>query len=152
MAEQQGFTQHGAAPEVIPRAGLPAPVLVLLVAAAAVFAEILDGVVTREGLSLADAGLNAAVRPWRTAWGDTSMVALTLLGDVQPVIAVMAAALGWLAWQRAWRPALYLLACVGLAETVVTALKLGLRVPRPGTFAGGALGFSFPSGQPLSPW
>jgi len=33
------------------------------------------------------------------------------------------------------------------AEAVVTALKIGLRIPRPITFLGGANGFSFPGGH-----
>lgn len=147
MAERHDVVRHDAGPGLGPAGAIPIALAALLFAMTAGFAEILDGVVTREGLTLFDPALRAAAQTWRTAWGDTIMVALTMLGDVLPVIGVMASALAWLAWQRAWRPAFYLLACVGTAEAAVTALKIGLRVPRPITFPGGAEGFSFPSGH-----
>ncbi len=147
MAKRHDVVRHDAGPGLGPAGAIPIALAALLFAVTAGFAEILDGVVTREGLTLFDPALRAAAQTWRTAWGDTIMVTLTMLGDVQPVLGVVAATLAWLAWQRAWRPAFYLLACVGTAEAVVTALKIGLRIPRPITFLGGADGFSFPSGH-----
>ena len=120
----------------------------ILIGAAWVFLGVLEDVATGDTLVRADTAVYDLLQELRTPIGDVVMVAVTELGDSRVVIAVSLAALGWLAWQRAWRTMAYWIAAVSLASGFNTAIKVALTRPRPvPELYQGWGAFSFPSGH-----
>jgi len=120
---------------------------VLVLGGAWLFLGILEDVVNRDPLVEVDALIHEALQTVRTPGGDSVFVAVTELGDVQVVLPVMVAVLGWLIAHRFWRTALYWIAAVGVAEALAKVIKLSLHRPRPSTSYPGIEQFSFPSGH-----
>ena len=120
---------------------------VLVLGGAWLFLGILEDVVSRDPLVEVDAFVYEVVRTLRTPGGDSFLVAVTELGDVQVVLPVILVALGWFIAHRFWRTAIYWLAAVGVAEALVKVIKPALHRPRPGASYAGIDQFSFPSGH-----
>lgn len=119
---------------------------VLLVGAAWLFFGILEDVVSRDPLVLADSAIYRALQDLRTAPGDAVMIAITELGDTVVVVAVTVIVFLWLAWKRAWRTAAYWLVAIAGASALNTAIKMALHRARPGDLHySGWSAFSFPS-------
>lgn len=99
----------------------------VLIAAAWAFFGILEDVVTRDPLVLADSTVYHLLRELRTPFGDSIMIMLTGLGDAAVTLPVVIAVLVWLLWKRVWRPAVYWLAAVGFGAALTVTLKAALR-------------------------
>jgi cation-transporting ATPase E/undecaprenyl-diphosphatase len=120
---------------------------VLVLGGAWLFLGILEDVVNRDPLVELDARIHQGLLALRTPGGDSVFVVVTELGDVQVVVPVTVAVLGWLIAHRFWRTALYWTAAVGVAEALAKSIKLSLHRPRPSTPYPGIEQFSFPSGH-----
>lgn len=121
--------------------------LVLLIAGSWLFFGVLEDVLSVDPLVQAGQSFYHLLQQLRTPLGDRIMVVLTELGDAAVAIPLVAAALAWLLWRRAWRDALYWLAAVGFGALAVAAVKLALQVPRPVELYSGLVAYSFPSGH-----
>ncbi|HEU0204844.1 MAG TPA: VTT domain-containing protein [Burkholderiaceae bacterium] len=115
---------------------------VLIVAALALVA-LIETLAARDSLVWLDRPVSHVVQGLRTPVGDAVMVALTELGDAAVIAPVVLGVLLWLAWQRAWRPARYWLAAVGVGASLSWALDFAVQVAR--LDASSANAFSFPS-------
>jgi membrane-associated phospholipid phosphatase len=121
---------------------------ICVVAAASLFLGVLEDVVSGEPLVRLDAAVYRALQGVRTAAGDTIMIGITELGDTVVTTSLTLTVFVWLAWQRAWRTAVYWAAAVGFAALLNTTIKLIIHRPRPGDLGYvGASAFSFPSGH-----
>ena len=131
-----------------PDARLLAMLVLVLIASAWLFLGILEDVVSGDPLVRADTAIFNAFQAIRTASGDRLMIALTELGDTFVVMAVAAAGLAWLVWQRAWRTATFWLMAVVGASLLNSTIKLTLHRARPTALPYEGVGaFSFPSGH-----
>jgi membrane-associated phospholipid phosphatase len=119
----------------------------IMFVAATGFLGILHGVIAPDQLVRADVAINRSLQDIRTPWADTIMVVFTSIGDTIVIVAVAAAAIGWMLWRRAWRFAAGLCAALIIAEAFVYLLKAALRLPRPENLYVGPDGYSFPSGH-----
>ena len=121
---------------------------VLLILGGWGFLAILEDVASGDPLVRADASIFSALQALRSPWGDMIMVAITELGDAKVTVPVAAAAIGWLAWRRAWIDAAYLAAAIVFAQAFAAAIKVALHMPRPiPELYHGWSAFSFPSGH-----
>lgn len=120
---------------------------VILVAAVAGFAKVLEDVATRDALVQADLAINHLMQSLRTPWADGLMVVLTSLGDTVVTVAVALAAIAWMVGRRAIRLAVGFALALVLATGFVKLLKLALHLPRPAALYEGAEALSFPSGH-----
>jgi undecaprenyl-diphosphatase len=121
---------------------------VLLILGGWGFLAILEDVATGDPLVRADTSIFNALQALRSPWGDMIMVAITELGDAKVTVPVAAAAIGWLAWRRAWIDAAYLAAAIVFAQAFAAAIKIALHTPRPiPELYHGWSAFSFPSGH-----
>lgn len=120
----------------------------LLVIGGWAFLAIIDSVIAGAPLLRADTSIFHALQDLRSPWADTVMVAVTELGDARATVPVAVAAIGWLAWRRAWIDAAYLAAAIVIAQAVAAAVKIALHTPRPiPELYEGWSAFSFPSGH-----
>ncbi|QIG50968.1 phosphatase PAP2 family protein [Nordella sp. HKS 07] len=120
----------------------------ILIAAAWLFFSILEDVLHGDPLVMTDTAIFRLLQDTRSGPGDALMIAITEMGDTFVVIAVTAAVLLWLVWQRAWRTALYWLAAVAGASALNTVIKVALHRMRPSELHySGWSAFSFPSGH-----
>lgn len=119
----------------------------VLIAAAWLFFGILEDVLTKDPLVIADKIIYHVLQGLRTPFGDRIMIALSQLGDAAVTVPVIAAVLLWLLWKRAWRAAGYWLAAAAFGAVLTVALKAGFTLPRPVSLYEGARGFGFPSGH-----
>lgn len=131
--------------------------LLLLAAALAALAASASGLVVLAFAVVQDAPLvrlDAAVFEWlqrgRDAGLDRVMVAITEMGGARVTVTLGLAVFAWLAWRRAWAPALYWAVALLGARACVVALKLGFERARPASIYGGVESFSFPSGHATS--
>lgn len=121
---------------------------ILLVLGGWGFFVVLEDLATGELLVRADTSIFNALQSLRSPWGDTIMVAITELGDARVTVPVALAAIGWLAWRRAWIDAAYLAAVIVFAQAFAAGLKVALHTPRPiPELYHGWSAFSFPSGH-----
>lgn len=97
-----------------------------------------------------DKAVFSGLQHWRTDWLDTAMVAITEFGGARICVAVGIAVFAWLAWRRAWAPALYWAVALIGARVCVLLLKSGIERARPASIYGGVESFSFPSGHATS--
>ena len=116
----------------------------LFLASAIAFAAIVQDVVERDPLVLADAGLRNLLQSLQTEWANGFMAALGSLGDLVVTALVTGAVLGWLVWRGSGRLAAGLAAGVALAAGSALALQYGLRIAPPDGVTTGAA-YSFPS-------
>ncbi|TWG82657.1 undecaprenyl-diphosphatase [Cupriavidus gilardii J11] len=107
-------------------------------------------VVAQAPLLRIDQAVFAGLQAWRTDGLDTVMVAITEFGGARISVAVGVAVFAWLAWRRAWAPAIYWAVALIGARLCVLALKTGIERARPASIYGGVESFSFPSGHATS--
>lgn len=120
----------------------------LLIGTAWLFFGVLEDVIERDPLVLADHSIYYFFQSLRTLPGDRFMIAVTELGDSVVVVAVTAAVFLWLAAKRSWRTASYWVAAIAGASALNTAIKVGLHRTRPNELLySGWSAFSFPSGH-----
>ncbi len=132
--------EDGAAREVAFLGAILALALVLLF-------NLIEDVLARGELMRADHAISALVGSWRTAWGDSLMVAITALGDTPVTAFVALLAAGWIFWKGDRRMSLGLVAAIAVTALFVVGLKATMQVPRPSSLYSGADAFSFPSGH-----
>ncbi|MFM9939352.1 MAG: phosphatase PAP2 family protein [Hyphomicrobiaceae bacterium] len=130
----------GAAREVAFLGAILALALVLLF-------NLIEDVLARGELMRADHAISTLVGSWRTAWGDSLMVAITALGDTPVTAFVALLAAGWIFWKGDRRMSLGLVAAIAVTAMFVVGLKATMQVPRPSILYTGADAFSFPSGH-----
>jgi membrane protein DedA with SNARE-associated domain/membrane-associated phospholipid phosphatase len=111
------------------------------------FVGLVEEVLDRGTLAEADAAMSHFVQALRTPWSNAAMVAVTMLGDGIVVMAVGAAAVGWLLVGRRYRLAAGLGVALGLAALSVPLMKGVIRIARPTSLYSGFDAFSFPSGH-----
>jgi len=94
-------------------------------------------------------GIRAADWPQPLFWVKLAVYAVTQLGALLPVSAVLVPFIGWLAWRRrSWRPVFRLAVAVALLGVAVYAGKVGVGRMPPATDAlHSPVGRSFPSGH-----
>jgi len=119
----------------------------LLVAAMWLFLGVLEDVVNKDPLVYAGQAVFHFLQQLRTPLGDMIMVGITELGDVSVTLPLAVAVFVYLIWRRAWRDSLYWLVALGFGLLSVTAIKLGLKFPRPVSLYSGSELYSFPSGH-----
>jgi len=125
-----------------------AALFVLLILGGWGFFAVLEDIVTSDPLVQADTAIFNALQALRSPWADTVMVAITELGDAKVTVPVAAAAIGWLAWRRAWVDAIYVGAAIVFAQAFAAGVKIALHTPRPiPELYHGWSAFSFPSGH-----
>jgi membrane protein DedA with SNARE-associated domain/membrane-associated phospholipid phosphatase len=111
------------------------------------FLGILEDVVSRDPLVIADQSVFTFLQQLRTEPIDRLMVGITELGSVGVMLPVIAAVAAWLALRGAWRTAGYWIATTASAELVVRVLKQTLGRHRPLALYRGIEQYSFPSGH-----
>ena len=111
------------------------------------FFGVLQDVIAGDPLVRADAAIFHFLQSLRTPVIDQVMVAITELGDAAVVVPVLIVTLAWLAWQRAWRAAIYGFAAVAGASLFAFLMKITLRQTRPDAIFAGWNSYSFPSGH-----
>ena len=111
------------------------------------FFGVLQDVIAGDPLVRADAAIFHFLQSLRTPVIDQVMVAITELGDAAVVIPVLLVTLVWLAWQRAWRAAIYGFAAVAGASLFAFLMKITLQQTRPDAIFAGWNSYSFPSGH-----
>lgn len=125
---------------------LPSLCLTLFVAGW-IFFGVLEDVLTRDPLILADQAVFQFLQTLRTPWGDQLLVAVTEMGDSWVSITIAASALAVLLLQRKFRSAGFWLFAVGGGAGWVLLLKWALQRPRPIAIYHGVSGWAFPSGH-----
>jgi membrane protein DedA with SNARE-associated domain/membrane-associated phospholipid phosphatase len=121
--------------------------LVLLLASMWLFLGVLEDVVSRDPLVVADQAVFAFLQQLRTAPVDRLMVGITEMGSGGVMLPLVVAVAAWLALQRCWRTAAYWIATVASAEIMVQVLKRTLGRHRPLPLYHGIEQYSFPSGH-----
>jgi membrane protein DedA with SNARE-associated domain/membrane-associated phospholipid phosphatase len=121
--------------------------MVVLLGSMWLFLGILEDVVSRDPLVIADQSVFTFLQQLRTEPMDRVMVGITELGSVGVMLPVIAAVAGWLALRSAWRTAGYWIATTASAELVVRVLKQTLGRHRPLALYRGIEEYSFPSGH-----
>ena len=132
--------------------GNPRAISVIVFAAIAVtalllFLQLAAGIVTGQSFANLDISVFKIMRAIRNAPADQIMVIITMLGDWPVMLALSAAMLVWLAWRRAWREAVALLAVIAITKLFAVAIKDWMQRPRPLELTGMTEAFSFPSGH-----
>jgi membrane protein DedA with SNARE-associated domain/membrane-associated phospholipid phosphatase len=121
--------------------------LVVLLASMWLFLGVLEDVVSRDPLVLADEAVFTFLQQLRTTPVDRLMVRITEMGSAGVMLPLIVAVAAWLAWQRCWRTVAYWLATVASAEVMVQVLKRTLGRHRPLPLYHGIEQYSFPSGH-----
>ncbi|MBU6426453.1 MAG: bifunctional DedA family/phosphatase PAP2 family protein, partial [Rhodospirillales bacterium] len=111
------------------------------------FFGVLQDVLAGDPLVRTDRAVFHLLQSLRVPIVDQVMVAITEMGDAHVVVPVLLAVLAWLAWQRAWRAAVYGVASVAGASLFAFLFKLSLQQPRPEALYHGWNAYSFPSGH-----
>lgn len=133
-----------------PESPLLIALALLLLGGGWAFFSILQDVVARDPLVLADVAIFNFLQDLRIAEMDRIMVVITGLGGPWVALPVVVAVFVWLAGWRCWRTARYWLAVVGFSEVLVLLLKYALARLRPISLYSGVESFSFPSGHATS--
>ena len=121
--------------------------LLVLLASMWLFLGVLEDVVSRDPLVLADQAVFTFLQQLRTAPVDRWMVFVTEMGSGGVMLPLVIAVAAWLAWQRCWRTVAYWLVTVASAEAMVQVLKYTLGRHRPLALYHGNEQYSFPSGH-----
>lgn len=122
-----------------------AALALILIGGLWLFLGVLQDVIMGDPLVRADRAVFHLLQSLRIPLVDQVMVAVTELGDASVIVPVTLAMLIWLAWQRAWRAALYGLVAVAGASIFAVLLKAMLHQARPGALYDGWNAYSFPS-------
>ncbi|WP_456386512.1 VTT domain-containing protein [Desulfolithobacter sp.] len=109
------------------------------------FFGITEDVVTGDPLVQVNQSVYHLFQGLRTPWGDTIMVAITMLGDAAVTGSLALAALIWLLWRKDRHSALYLAITVAGGFFLVTAVKTLTHIPRPVDMYQGAVRWAYPS-------
>ncbi len=111
------------------------------------FLGVLQDVLARDPLVMADQAVYHFFQSLRTSWADSAFVAITELGDSFVNISLVCAVLGVLLAKRCYRTGGFwaLTALGGLLG--VQLLKWVIHLPRPVAIYHGALAYGFPSGH-----
>ena len=150
-SSRQSYSLRGMIAAVLdparPEARALAAFATLLIAMAWAFVSIVEDVLTHNPLVAMDQAVYHLLQALRTPVSDSVMIACTELGDRAVTLPVIVAVLGWLLWQRAWRPAIYWIAAVSVGAVLIALLKTGFALPRPIPLYHGTGAFGFPSGH-----
>ena len=111
------------------------------------FFGIVEDVLSRDPLVLADQSIFAFLQGVRVGAIDRVMVGITELGSIGVMLPLIVVVFAWLVWHGCWRTARYWLATVFFAELLVQVLKFTLGRHRPLALYAGNEAFSFPSGH-----
>lgn len=122
----------------------------LLILATGLFSLILGWVL---GVGRQHQGIDGAVleglQALRTPWADHLMVVFTGLADLEVILPLFLAVLGYLLWQRHRQGALHWLAAGAFCLIAVPLLKHGFGISRPPIVAAAEDSYAFPSGHTL---
>lgn len=121
--------------------------LLVLLASMWLFLGVLEDVVSRDPLVVADQAVFTFLQQLRTAPVDRWMIRITEMGSVGVMLPLVIAVAAWLAWRRCWRTVAFWLATVASAEVMVQVLKYTLGRHRPLPLYLGNEQYSFPSGH-----
>lgn len=121
--------------------------LLVLLASMWLFLGVLEDVVSRDPLVVADQAVFTFLQQLRTVPVDHWMIRITEMGSGGVMLPLVVAVAAWLAWQRCWRTVAYWLATVASAEAMVQVLKYTLGRHRPLALYHGNEQYSFPSGH-----
>jgi membrane protein DedA with SNARE-associated domain/membrane-associated phospholipid phosphatase len=121
--------------------------LLLLLGSMWLFLALVEDVLARDPLVLADRAVFTFLQQLRTDLTDQLMVGVTELGSVGVMLPLILVIFLWLLWRRCWRTAGYWLATTSSAELLVQVLKRTLGRDRPLALYEGVESFSFPSGH-----
>lgn len=119
----------------------------LLLAAGWGFLGVLQDVLAKDPLVVADQAVYHFLQSLRTPWADSVFVAVTELGDSFVNIALFGTVLLVLLVKRCYRAAAFWALTVLGGLMAVQVLKWTLHLPRPVSIYDGAAAFSFPSGH-----
>ncbi|MHB1349738.1 MAG: bifunctional DedA family/phosphatase PAP2 family protein [Desulfobulbaceae bacterium] len=119
----------------------------LLFAAGWGFLGVLQDVLAKDPLVVADQAVYHFLQSLRTPWADNAFVAVTELGDSFVNIALFCTVLLVLVVKRCHRAAAFWALTVLGGLLAVQVLKWTIHLPRPVSIYGGASAFSFPSGH-----
>ncbi|MCF6186242.1 MAG: LssY C-terminal domain-containing protein [Desulfobulbaceae bacterium] len=117
----------------------------IFIAASWLFLGITEDVMTGDPLVQAGKSLYHLLQGFRTPWGDTIMVGMTMLGDAAVTVPLVLAALFWLLLKKDRYSALFLSATTIFGFLLVTVVKQITKIPRPVDMYGGAVHWAFPS-------
>lgn len=120
---------------------------VVLLGSMWLFLGIVEDVVTRDPLVVADQAVFAFLQQLRTHPVDRLMVGITEFGSVGVMLPLILTVAGALAVEGCWRTAAYWVATAASSELVVQVLKRTLGRHRPLSLYQGVEQFSFPSGH-----
>ncbi len=120
----------------------------LLVFSTGLLALILTAALTRHGLGI-DQALLQATQSLRTPWADQLMIHFTRLADAPVMTTLALGVLVFLLWQRQWHTMGYWLAAVGFGFLASLILKYSLQLPRPDIGISGLSPYGFPSSHTL---
>lgn len=123
--------------------------LVLSLLLAWAFGVILEGVVTREPITVLDRTVARTLHEHAVPWFTTLMVVLTTLGSTWLLVPLSVAVTAALAWRGRWGEGLVLVTATSGAAFLNAMLKLLIQRPRP-EFVEPLVtvgGYSFPSGH-----
>jgi membrane protein DedA with SNARE-associated domain/membrane-associated phospholipid phosphatase len=121
--------------------------ILLLIGAAWGFLGVLQGVLARNPLVLADQAVFHFLQSLRTLWADRIFITITELGDSLVNFCMAGAILAVLLVKRCYRAAAFWTVTVAGGWTVVRLLKWALRLPRPMSLYQGVSAYGFPSGH-----
>ncbi|MBD1546248.1 bifunctional DedA family/phosphatase PAP2 family protein [Roseibium aggregatum] len=119
----------------------------LLILAVIGFAGVIEDVITRDTLTLADVSISQFVQSVRTEPLDRIMITITEFGDGVVVVITAAALLTALAVARRWRVIALVSSAFAITAISVPLIKLILQRQRPIDIYSGAELFAFPSGH-----
>ncbi len=119
----------------------------VLVAAFAGFAELVEGVASKDRVLTFDHAVSQFVQALRTGWTDHVMLVPTMLGDWPVTTTVAVAACAVLAWGRRWRLAGGMAVALISTMIFVQVMKRLVHASRPIDLYAGTDAFSFPSGH-----
>ncbi len=111
------------------------------------FLGVLQDVLARDPLVVADQSVYHFFQSLRTPWADSVFVAITELGDSFVNLSVACAVLGVLLFRRCHRTAVYWAATVLGGMLGIQLLKWATHLPRPVALYHGASAYAFPSGH-----
>jgi len=117
----------------------------IFIAATWLFLGVTEDVMTGDPLVEAGKSLYHLLQGFRTPWGDTIMVGMSMLGDAAVTVTLVLAALFWLLLKKDRYSALFLSATTIFGFLLVTVVKQITKIPRPVDMYGGAVHWAFPS-------
>ena len=120
--------------------------IVGLILALVTLADIVSGLMLRHAVGNFDLTLNNLFSELRSAPGDELMERITMMGDEIVLWATGAAVLAWLAYQKAWRPAIAAGVTFIVARLIVLVASFSFSAP---SNVANPLAFRFPSEHAL---